>query len=286
MSKEIQALALLLLILGVAWLGYVRLFGGGGGERLVIAAVEGTVRRVDGYGAEIAAEPGLALQPRDRIVAGAGGRAVLALGPDSRVTIEEESAVRVLAADASGVKLELEGGRVQATIRPGAGPVGISSEGTSLIADDADFTVVRGEDGTLGVIAERGQVGIEGLPGTERLSAGERLVAARGGTALVAPVSEELLLKVAWPNAARTREETTEVRGHTEPNARVRLGRAGAWVEVKADPTGDFVTRVRLAEGANEIHVEATSVLGTSIAVVHTVVRDTTAPSVSTQIRY
>lgn len=286
MSKELQALAVLLLILGVAWLGYGHLFGDDGGERLVVSAVEGTVRRVDGFGAETAAEAGLALQPRDRIVAGAGGRAVLALGPDSRVTIEEKSAVRVLAADQTGVKLELEGGRVQATIRPGAGPVGISSDGRSVVAQDADFTVVRAEDGTLGVVAERGQVGIEGLPGTERLAAGERLVAARGGTALVAPASEELLLKVAWPTAARTRDEATEVRGHTEPNAHVRLGREGAWVEVKADDKGDFVTRVPLAEGANEIRVEATSVLGASVAVVHSVVRDTTAPSVSTQIRY
>ncbi|MES2641204.1 MAG: FecR domain-containing protein [Myxococcota bacterium] len=286
MSKELQALLVLLLILGVAWLGYGRLFGDDGGERLVVAAIEGTVRRVDGFGAEIPAEAGLALKPRDRIVAGVGGRAVLALGPDSRVTIEESSAVRVLAADQSGVKLELEGGRVQATIRPGSGRLGISSEGTSVVADDADFTVVRGDDGTLGVVADRGQVGIEGIPGTERLSAGERLVAARGGTALVAPASEELLLKVAWPTAARTRDEATEVRGHTEPNAYVRLGWDGAWVEVKADAAGDFVARVPLAEGSNEIRVEARSVLGTSIAASHTVVRDTTAPNVSTQIRY
>lgn len=286
MSRELQALAVLLLILGAAWLGYSRLFGDGGGERLVVAEVEGSVRRVDSHGADVAAEAGLALRPRDRIVAGAGGRAVLALGPDSRVIIEEESAVRVLAADASGVKIELEGGRVQATIRPGAGRVGISSDGTSFVAEDADFAVVRGEDGTVGAVAERGLIDIEGLPGIDRLSAGERLVAAPGGTALVSPVSEELLLRVAWPNAARTRDDTTEVRGHTEPNARVRLGRPGAWFEVKADATGEFLTRVPLAEGANDIRVEATSVLGTSVAVVHTVVRDTTAPNVSTQVRY
>lgn len=286
MTKELQALVVLLLILGVAWFGYGRIFGDDGGNGLVVAAVEGTVRRVDNFGAEVAAEPGLELRPKDRIVAGAGGRAVLALGPDSRVTLEENSALRVLAADQSGVKLELEGGRVQAKIRPGSGPVGISSEGTSVTAEDADFTLVRRDDGTLGIVAERGVLGVGGIPGTEGLAAGQRLVAAPGGTALVSPVSEDLLLTVAWPPAARTRDDATEVRGHTEPNAAVRLGVDGAWVEVKADATGDFVTRVPLTEGSNEIRVEATSVLGSSVAVVHTVVRDTTAPNVSTKIRY
>ncbi len=286
MSKELQALAVLVLILAVAWIGYGQLFGDDGGDRLVVEAVTGSVRRVDGFGDEVAAEAGQALQPRDRIVAGEGGRAVLSLGAESRVTIEERSSVRVLAADQSGVKLELEGGRVQATIRPGGGPFGLSSEGATVVAEDADFTVVRGEDGTLGVVAERGEVGLDGIDGATRLGAGDRLVAARGGSALVSPVSEELLLKVAWPASARTREDRAEVRGRTEPNARVRVGREGAWIVGKADANGDFAIEAPLAEGENELHVEATSVLGTSVAVRHTVVRDTTAPSVTTEIRY
>ncbi|MDP2311401.1 MAG: FecR family protein [Pseudomonadota bacterium] len=286
MSKELQAIAVLVLILAAAWLGYGRLFGDDGGEGLVVAAVEGAVVRVDGFGAEVPATEGLSLQPRDRIVAGEGGRAVLTLGPESRVTIAERSSVRVVAADQSGVKLELEGGRVQATIRPGAGPVGISSEGSSVVAEDADFTMVRAEDGTVGVVAERGEVGLEGFPGASRLAAGERVIAAPGGTALVAPASEELLLNVAWPQAARTRQETVEVRGHTEPNARVRVGREGAWVEIKADANGLFVTNVGLVEGANDIRVEAISILETSVATTHVVVRDTTAPNVSTEIHY
>ncbi len=279
MSKELQAIAVLLLILGVAWLGYGQLFGEGAGERLVVSSVAGAVSRVDGFGAESPAEAGQALRPRDRIVAGEGGRAVLSLGAESRVTLEPRSAVRVLHADASGVKLELEGGRVQATIRPGSGPVGISANGATVATQDADFTVVRGEDGTLGVETTRGEVGLEGLGATTRLGVGERLVVAPGGTPLVAPASEELLLRVAWPSATRTPDAVTEVRGRTEPNARVRVGREGAWTEVKADANGDFVATTRLDEGANDVRVEATSLLGGSVAVAHTVERDSTPPS-------
>jgi len=285
MSKELQAIAVLLLILVVAWLGYGQLFGEGAGERLVVTSVAGSVSRVDGFGAESPAAAGQALRPRDRIVAGEGGRAVLSLGADSRVTLEPRSAVRVLHADASGVKLELEGGRVQATIRPGSGPVGISSNGASVTTQDADFAVVRGDDGTLGVQTTRGAVGLEGLGDTTRLDAGQRLVVAPGGAPLVAPASEALLLSVAWPAAARTADAVTEVRGRTEPNARVRVGREGAWTEVRADAKGDFVAQTRLAEGANDLRVEATSLLGTSVAVSHTVERDSTPPSFAVEVR-
>ncbi|MFN7143075.1 MAG: FecR domain-containing protein [Myxococcota bacterium] len=286
MSREIQALVLLLLVLGLGWLGYGALFGDEGGSGLTVAAVQGTVKRVGGSGEETLAAPGDALLPRERIVAGEGGRAVLSLGPESRVTLEEKSALRIVSADESGVRLELEGGKVQATIRPGSGQVGLSADGRTVTTEDADFTAARGEDGTFGVTTERGSVAVEGVEGATRLSAGERLVAAPGGSAFVAPASEELLLTVAWPAAARTREETVEVRGRTEPGAKVRIGQGGAWTVVSADPKGDFVARVPLAEGPNELKVEATSVLGEALTVASSVVRDTTAPSVGVEIRY
>ncbi len=286
MPREIQALAVLLLVLGLGWLGYRSLFGDAGGSRLTVASVQGTVSRVDVLGEEAPATAGQALRPRERLVAGEGGRAVLSLGPDSRVTVEEKSAVRVVSADDAGVRLELEGGRVQATIRPGSGQVGISADGRTVVTEDADFSAARGEDGTLGVTTERGSLSLEGVEGAVRLGAGNRLVVARGGAAFVAPATEELLLSVAWPTAARTREETVEVRGRTEPGASVRIGREGAWTVVTADPKGEFAARVPLAEGTNDLRVEATSVLGDAIAVNSTVVRDTTAPNVGVQIRY
>jgi hypothetical protein len=202
------------------------------------------------------------------------------------VTVEEKSAVRVVSLDQAGVKLELEGGRVQATVRPGAGSVGITADGQTVTGADADFQAVRGEDGTLAVVSSRGGLDVEGVEDTTRLGEGQRLVSAPGGSALVAPASEDLLLQVAWPEAPRTREAVAEVHGHTEPGATVRVGHEGAWVEVKADKSGDFVARAPLTEGANDLRVEATSVLGTTAAVAHAVVRDTIAPNVSIGITY
>lgn len=285
MSREIQALAVLLLILAVGWLGYGVLFGHDG-ARLTIATVTGDVQRVDGLGSAAPATAGLALSARDRIVAGPNGSAVLALGPDSRVTINEKSAVQVLSADEKGVRLELEGGKVQATIRPGGGPFGITADGRTVSTEDADFTVARAEDGTVGVVAERGDLSVDGVEGTDRLGAGERLVTTHDGGALVAPADEALLLAVDWPAAERTRQEEIEVRGRTEPGATVRVGREGAWVTVKAQKDGSFVVKTRLTEGTNDVEVRATSVLGTAISATHVVVRDTTAPQVGVEIQY
>lgn len=286
MSRELQAVALLLIVLGLAWLGYGVLFGDDGAARLTVASVQGEVSRLDGLGNPAPIESGQALLPRDRLVAGEGGRAVLALGTESRVTVEPSSSVRVLSADEFGVRLELEGGRVQATIRPGSGSFGITADGRAVVTEDADFTAARDEDGTLGVEATRGALTLEGVDGAERLAAGERLVVAEDGAALVQSATEELLLNVAWPTDPRTRATELEVRGNTEPGARVRIGREGAWTEVRADRAGAFVARVPLSEGDNDLRVEAASVLGGAVAVSSTVVRDTKAPSVGVEVRY
>jgi hypothetical protein len=277
-------LVLLLFVLGLGWLGYGYLFGDEGAGTLSVETVDGAVRRVDVLGGEQPAKPGDTLQLRDRLIADAGGRAVLSLGPDARVTVEESSSVRVLAVDEANVRLELEGGKVQATIRPGARSLGIEADGRALTTGDADFTAARSSDGTLGVTTTRGSVAVTGVPGAERLSAGQRLVAAPGGEAFLAPASAELLLNVAWPEATRTRAERVEVRGKTEPGARVRVGREGAWTEVVADATGAFSAQISLADGVNDVSVEARSVLGEVLAATHVIERDTRPPTLDVRV--
>lgn len=273
-------------VLAVAWVGYGFLFGEDVATRLTLETVTGDVRRVDERGSAVGAQQGELLRPRERIVAAPGGRAVIALGPDSRLTVEEDSSIQVVSVDAAGVQLELEGGRVHATVRPGGRRLGIGADGRGVSAEDADFDVVRAEDGTLGVETERGSVDVVGVPGADRLDAGQRLVAPEGAAAVVVPASEELLLSVAWPEGERTRATTVEVRGRTEPRARVRATGALGAVEGRADNNGDFVLTVSLAEGENKVNVEAFSVLGGSVAVTSSLVRDTQAPSLGVQIRY
>jgi hypothetical protein len=164
--------------------------------------------------------------------------------------------------------------------------VGLTADGQGVATDDGDFTVRRADDGTLAVVNTRGELAVTGVEGTARLSEGQRLVAAPGGVGLVAPASEDLLLQVAWPAATRVRETATEVHGHTEPGATVRVGHPGAWMETKADVKGEFSARVPLAEGDNEIQVEATSVLGNATRVTQMVERDTLAPAVGAEVHY
>lgn len=286
MPRELQAVLAVVAVLVVAWLGYGALFGEDAATHLTLDTVSGVVQRVDDQGRAVEAQAGEILRPRERVVAGEGGRAVITLGPDSRLTIEERSTVRVVSADARGVQLELEGGRVQATVRPGGRKVGIGAGGRNISAEDADFDIVRGEDGTIGVEAGRGSVELLGFAGVERLSAGDRLVAVDGGAPQVTPASEELLLSVAWPDGARTRASTVEVRGRTEPGARVLAKGAAGNVEGRADANGDFVLSVPLEEGENTVNVEAFSLMGRSVAVTSTFVRDTRAPSLGVEIRY
>ncbi|MFZ5482162.1 MAG: FecR domain-containing protein [Myxococcota bacterium] len=283
MRKDLLPLLLLLALLVAGFAGYRVLFSSE--AAFVLVEATGDVRRTDALGGQRALEAGAALDARDRVSAGAGGRAVLAIGDDTRVTVEEESSVKVLGVDAAGVRLELEGGRVQATVRPGSGSVGIVAGDTEFTSDDADFRVDRDGD-VVGVAVDRNAVSVKGLDGVTEVREGQTLVAPADGDPLLRPATEALLLYVADPAAARVRDDATEVRGKTVPGARVRVRGAGDWQEVRADPNGEWVARVSLAEGENAVRVEARDVLGNVATSSVTVVRDTTAPAVGVEVRF
>lgn len=284
-SQELRAVLVLLAILAVGALGWRVLFTEGVGDRLVVHEVAGSVRRVDGLGKGESAEAGMSLSESDRLVAGEGGRAVLAIGLETRITVEERSAIRVLGVNEGGVRLELEEGRVRANVRRGSGRVGIVSDDREASTADGAFAAGVSEDGTFAVASERGVVELTGIEGVRSVAEGQRIVAPKGASPLSGPVSDALLLDVAWPTARRTREEEVEVTGTTEPGARVRLGGNGRWVTVVAGRDGRFVARVSLAEGENAVEVQATSLLGTLATVDAAITRDTTAPAIGIELR-
>lgn len=286
MTQEVRAFLVLVAIGLLGLLGYLVLFGAGDAGTLVIHEVEGEVQRVDGAGSGHAAAVGDRLQPRERVIAGEGSRATLALGPDARVTVESGSSIRVLGADDAGVQVELEGGRVRASIRGGERRIGITADGRGASADDADFEAARGEDGTLAIAASRGRVDVSGIEGVADVEAGQRVVAPLGESPLRGPVSDDLLLQVSWPESRRLRERQVQVRGRTEPAATVRLGSGARTVVVRADRRGEFEAMVDLAEGENLVEVHATSLLGAEARVDARVTRDSTPPAIGVQVRY
>lgn len=281
--RELRAILVLAVLLAAAWWGYQYLFEGDDRVRLQLVDVEGDVVRVTGLSREAAREGDL-LAENDRIQAGKDGRAVLTFGADTRVTVENESSVQVTGVTEEGIGIELENGKVHATVRAGGGRLSVGAEGRELSAEDADFTAIRRADGVLAVEGERGEVQVRGVDGVDRVAAGSRMVAARGGSAVTAPVNEGLLLDVVWPDERRTRLEQVEVKGVTEPGATVRLrGRSGP-VQVAAGPDGRFAARVTLEEGENTIEAVSTSVFGEQKALSIQIVRDTVAPTIKTTL--
>ena len=288
MSREIRALFVVLAIFALGGLGYRLLFLADLADRFRIVSVAGDVRHVHAGGNTENAREGEALEAGDRIVSGDGGRAVLGLGENARVTVDASTSVTVLGIADDGVKLELEEGKVKATVRPGSGRVGIVSEGREVSADDADFTAVRDPDGNLAVSTERGQLAVSGVPGINELRSGDDLVAPPGGgSPLRAPASDALLLQVAWPGASRTREPDVEVTGTTQPGASVTVSGGARPVTVRAGKDGRFSAKIPLSEGRNALSVAATSLLGRAADVAAAeVVRDTTAPNVGVTLEF
>lgn len=288
MSRETRALLVVMLIFGIGALGYRFLFGGGMADRFHVETVAGNVQHLHASGEAGAAQAGDTLEEGDRIVSGDGGRAVLGLGADTRVTVDASTSVKVLGVVDDGVRLELEGGRVTATVRPGSGRLGIVSDGREVSAEDADFTAVRDADGTLAVSAERGVLAVSGVEGINAMNAGDDLVSpGDGGSPLRAPASDALLLQVAWPAAGRTREGEVVVEGTTQPGATVSVTGGARPVAVKAGKDGRFSARVPLSEGRNALSVTGSSLLGRSAQVASAeLVRDTTAPSVGVTLEF
>jgi ribosomal protein S28E/S33 len=185
-----------------------------------------------------------------------------------------------------GVRVSLEGGRVQATVRPGAGSVGIIADGREVVAEDADFTVARDGAGTFGAEVLRGEAEIRGGPGVSRIPEGARVVAAADADPVVGPADDALLLFVEPLPAPRSRAGSATVSGRSQPGAMVRVGRGDVWVTTRADATGAFRVEVPLVEGENPLRVEARDVFGNIGVGDLRVTRDTLAPSVGIEVRY
>ncbi len=290
--REVLALGSLALILTGGGLAWWRLFGRRRGrEHVRLEEVYGQVERVRGRD-RAAATAGEALAVGDLLQTGADGRAVIGFGEGGRVVLKPEGRVEVLAAEERLVRLELEEGTVEATLRPDDAELGILAAGREFLSGDGNFLLSRrpgaqpadplddivGLQVLSGQVASRepdGPVGITGADGRQIWIAGQP---AEG------PLSESLLLAVSWPDT-RTRAGTVPVRGRTEPGARVRVHAPGGVQEVTAGVDGQFVVEVALLEGGNRLEVEVLGVMGGGERAEGAVERDTKAPAVSVQIR-
>ncbi len=275
---QVLVAAVAVLVLGVA--AWLWLFAADPLDPVVVQQVRGEVTRVRG-GVEAPATLGEALRDDDQIRVN-DGAAVLSMGQDTRLTLHEGASLRLLGLAEDGLRVELENGRVEATVRPGTPSLRVSSRGRGVVAQDADFALAVDDEGTFDLEARRGDLGVFGVDGVERLGEGQRLYAAPGQSATVAEIPSTLLLDVPWPEGGPTKETSITVRGVSAPGAKV-VGPGG--VSARAGPDGAFTLTLALAEGQNELTLEATDLHGRRSTAVGRVVRDTTGPTAEFRLR-
>ncbi len=279
MSENLRIALAVVTILVVGLVGYTLLFPSEGTVPLLVQAVEGSVHHVDEKGERAAVSPGLILERASRIETEADGRAFLALGEGSTLTVEKASSVRILDVTRDGVRIELDNGSVEATVRPERGSLGIVHSDREVVGRDGNFAVGVNAGGNMAVETHQGTVEILGVDSIETLEQGERLLLLSDGTPKVAAIPESLLLEVAWPESVRTRHAEVAVRGLTDPGAEVRVGAAGRWTTVVADAEGHFEAAIPLEEGENPLRVTARDPLGRTSEDEQLVTRDSEPPN-------
>ncbi len=257
-----------------------------GALALVLSEVTGEVTVIDPARVAGAAAPGRHLEPRDRLRTGERSRAVLEMGSETRIRLGPASAIEVRAVDEEGVEVELEGGAVQATVRPDSGSVRLSSRGREALLTNAEVRMGVDPEGLLQLEALRGDVMLGGIRGASLLEEDGRLFVADGGHAELGEIPRELLLAVQWPDGARTGAEAVEVSGRTEPGATVRVTGVGGVHEVRADASGAFLAEVTLHEGDNPVRVEAIDLLGNRVEVQEVVERTSRGPTFRGGVEY
>ncbi len=282
MSENARIVLIVLAILVLGLLGYRLIFSGEDVTPLLVQAVEGRVSHVDPQGERSSLSPGHMLERLDRVETTSGGRAFLTMGGGSTLTVNQGTSVRVLDVSGDGVRVELDEGSVEATVRPERGSVGIVHRDRQVISTEGTFAVGVGSQGNMAVENHGGSLQLVGIDTVEGLAEGERLLLLADGTPRLAAIPESLLLEVAWPDSARTRQAEVAVRGLTDPGAEVRIGAAGHWTTVVADAEGHFEATVALEEGENPLKVVSRDPIGRSTTDETLVVRDTEPPPSAT----
>ncbi|MCB9778085.1 MAG: FecR domain-containing protein [Alphaproteobacteria bacterium] len=284
MKQGLQLLLAALLVLVVGFAGYRLVFSEDGAVAVEVVEAEGDVHRTDATGHRSALAPGDRVEAQQTVHVGEDGRAVLGMGDDTRLELEARSAVQILEVDASGVRVELEQGRVSARVRAGGTPLGLSSRGRAVYVEDGETTVAVDQEGALAVEPGRGSVRVEGVSddGSGRsVEAGQRLTSLPGGEPVIEAIPVELLLEVAFPGNPTTRAADVLVEGRTAAYAEVHVGDGADSVAVRADADGRFRASVPLDEGENQVRVRARDALGNTREDELSIIRDSTAPTIT-----
>lgn len=228
-------------------------------KALEVVEVRGDVSVV-GKDGETGLIKGARVLPGERVKTGEQGEAVMRGAGSSTITVSERSSVTVDGVLDGVARISVQEGYVRSRVKPGEG-AGVEMRGGK---EDASV-LTRGGDVSVGVDAG-GNLAVATLDGTASLShGGTTRELAKGQTAFVAggkvelgEVPTSLLLKVAWPDAGRTRDAASKVSVTLPRGSSAYVN--GSPVAVGEDGTG--IASITLREGDNKIKLEARDVSG------------------------
>jgi len=286
MRQHLTVLLAAAVVLVLGYGGYHVLFAEAEYQRLTVASVAGEVTRTDERGAVVPAGPGDSLHASAAIRVGAEGHALLVAGEGAQLMLEADTTVRVLAASRRGVQVELDEGRVQATVQPGSRVLGVRAGSRTARTEAGAFRVARDGDGYVRVAAEAGAVSVDGPDGAEALAVGQRLDVDPGGRAAISEaVLEEILLEVQWPEPTPG-DTPVPVDGQTTPHAKVAIRGPGGTTELRADASGHFEGTIHLPPGDHVVRIDAADDLSPARTEERTLTRPAPVPVATTEVRF
>ncbi len=219
-------------------------------DELRVVTVQGSAERVRGD-ERAALAVGAVLAVGDRLRTAAESTVTLQYGEDARVKVEEGSSLSVRGIDDEGLALELESGRLRATVRPESGRLRVISGERAAVSTGGELAVAA-EDGVFGVEAVEGGVEVTGVDGVSRVDAGQSMVIA-GASASVGQIQKDLLLSVDWPE--QTTQATITITVVTAPSSVVTARGPAGEVKARASRDGKAFLQVPLQEGDNEVEI-------------------------------
>jgi hypothetical protein len=282
MRETLQIILALFVLLGLGGLVYVAVFGSGRAPTLEVVDIEGPVQSQGASGERVDLTMGSALGARDQIVVAAGGRAVLAMGEGTELTLGPNTRLRVLGVEREGIRVELGEGRIQARVRSGSPLLSITSKGRSIRATEAEFSVAVDADGAMVARAEAGSLELEGFGDVQSLGPGAELSAFPGQPTVLGSISQALLLEVAWPEGRIGAQVPLE--GQTAPYAQVTVRVGEAEETIRADGDGHFASAIELPVGETRIAVEASDATGEASADTRLLEREAAGPRTQTEV--
>jgi hypothetical protein len=205
------------------------------------------------------AQAGDRLTLQDVITTPRGAAALLRRG-GVEIEVREEVDIRLDALASQTASFDLtRGGKVVANVDDGQDLLAITAYGARAVNQGpARWVVSAAPSGAVSVAAAKGQVRFSASGKEVGITAGNESTAPPGGTPSdPAPIPEELLLSVIWPELDSP-EARPSLAGKVRPSTRVKVNGEDAPIH----PDGSFSLPLAVPVGSHKVDVEAQDIVG------------------------